>query len=150
GSFLTGDLFNLFVAFEVMLLASYALIALGGTKLQLKESLKYIAINVISSWVFLVAIGYLYGSLGTLNLAHLSIRIAEVGQTPLLTVISIIFLTVFSLKAGLLLYQWLPGSYSSPPPAIAALFGALLTKVGVYAMFRMFTLLFYHEPSITH
>lgn len=150
GSFLTGDLFNLFVSFEIMLLASYVLITLGGTKFQLKESLKYIAINVLSSWFFLVGIAYLYGTLGTLNLADLSMKISEVGQTPLLTVISIIFLLVFSLKSGLLLYQWLPGSYSAPPPAIAALFGALLTKVGIYAMFRMFTLLFYHEPTITH
>src|SRR5690625_1025678 len=150
GSFLTGDLFNLFVSFEVMLLASYVLITLGGEKRQLKESIKYITINVLSSSVFLIAIAYLYGSLGTLNMAHLSARIAEAGQTPLLTVISLLFLIVFGLKSGLLLYQWLPGSYSAPPTAIAALFGALLTKVGIYAMFRMFTLLFYHEPSITH
>lgn len=150
GSFLTGDLFNLYVCFEVMLLASYALITLGGTKAQLKESIKYVAINVLSSWFFLVAIAYLYGTVGTLNMAHLSERIAEAGQTPLLTVISILFLLVFGLKAGLLLYFWLPGSYSVPPTAVAALFGGLLTKVGIYAMFRMFTLLFYHEPSITH
>lgn len=150
GSFLTGDLFNLFVSFEIMLLASYVLIILGGSKFQLKESIKYIAINVLSSWVFLVGIAYLYGTLGTLNLADLSMKVNEVGQTPLLTVISILFLLVFGLKSGLLLYQWLPGSYSAPPPAIAALFGALLTKVGIYAMFRMFTLIFYHEPSITH
>ncbi|MBP1971308.1 multicomponent Na+:H+ antiporter subunit D [Virgibacillus natechei] len=150
GSFLTGDLFNLFVCFEIMLLASYALISIGGTKVQLRESLKYVAINVLSSWFFLIAIGYLYGMLGTLNLAHMSARIAESGQTPTLTVISVLFLVVFSLKAGLLLYFWLPGSYSAPPTAIAALFGALLTKVGIYALFRMFTLLFYHEPSITH
>lgn len=150
GSFLTGDLFNLFVCFEVMLLASYALIALGGKKVQLVESIKYVAINVLSSWFFLLGIAYLYGTVGTLNMAHLSARIAEVGQGPLITVISIIFLIVFSLKSGLLLYFWLPGSYSAPPTAIAALFGALLTKVGIYAMFRMFTLIFYHEPSITH
>src|SRR5690625_5145890 len=150
GSLLTGDLFNLFVCFEVMLVASYVLITLGGEKFQLKESIKYLAVNVLSSWFFLVAIAYLYGSLGTLNMAHLSARIAEVGQTPLLTVISILFLIVFSLKSGLLLYQWLPGSYSAPPTAIAALFGALLTKVGIYALFRTFTLLLYHEPSITH
>src|SRR5690625_2413014 len=150
GSFLTGDLFNLFVSFEVMLLASYVLITLGGEKRQLKESIKYITINVLSSSIFLIAIAYLYGSLGTLNLAHLSDRISEVGQTPLLTVISILFIIVFGLKSGLLLYRWLPGSYSAPPTAIAALFGALLTKVGVYALFRMFTLVFYHEPSITH
>jgi len=150
GSFLTGDIFNLFVTFEVMLLASYALITLGGTKVQLRESIKYIAINVVSSSLFLIAIAYLYGTLGTLNMAHLSIRIAETGQTPILTVISILFLIVFSLKSGLLLYQWLPGSYSTPPTAIAALFGALLTKVGIYALFRVFTLLFYHEQQITH
>ena len=90
------------------------------------------------------------GRLVRLNMAHLSERIAEVGQGPLLTVISIVFLIVFSLKSGLLLYFWLPGSYSAPPTAVAALFGALFTKVGIYAMFRMFTLIFYHEPSITH
>lgn len=150
GSFLTGDLFNLFVCFEVMLLSSYVLITLGGRKVQLIESIKYISINVLSSWFFLVAIAYLYGTVGTLNMAHLSVRIAEVGQGPLLTVIGLIFLIVFSLKAGLLLYFWLPGSYSAPPTAVAALFGALLTKVGVYAMFRVFTLIFYHEPQITH
>lgn len=150
GSFLTGDLFNLFVCFEVMLLASYVLISLGGTKVQLRESIKYVGINVLSSWFFLVAIGYLYGTVGTLNMAHLSERIAEAGQPPLLTTIAILLLIVFSLKAGLLLYFWIPGSYSVPPTAVAALFGALLTKVGVYAMFRMFTLLFYHEPAITH
>ncbi|MER2088295.1 MAG: Na+/H+ antiporter subunit D [Sporosarcina sp.] len=150
GSFLTGDLFNLFVCFEVMLLSSYVLITLGGRKVQLVESIKYISINVLSSWFFLVGIAYLYGTVGTLNMAHLSVRIAEVGQGPLLTVISIIFLLVFSLKSGLLLYFWLPGSYSAPPTVVAALFGALLTKVGIYAMFRVFTLIFYHEPGVTH
>lgn len=150
GSFLTGDLFNLYVQFEIMLLASYVLVAFGGRKFQLRESVKYIAINVLSSWIFLIAIALLYGSVGTLNMAHISERVAEVGQTPLMTVISIVFLTVFALKSGLLLYFWLPGSYSAPPTAVAALFGGLLTKVGVYAMVRMFTLIFYHEPDITH
>ena len=84
GSFLTGDLFNLFVCFEVMLLASYVLITLGGRKIQLVESIKYVVINVLSSWFFLLAIAYLYGTVGTLNMAHLSVRIAEVGQGPLL------------------------------------------------------------------
>ncbi|MGM8211542.1 Na+/H+ antiporter subunit D [Virgibacillus sp. W0430] len=150
GSFLTGDLFNLFVCFEVMLLASYVLITIGGRKHQFKAAITYIAINVLSSWIFLVAIAYLYGALGTLNFAHLSERVSEVGQTPLLTVISLLFLLVFSIKSGLVLYQWLPGSYSAPPTAIAALFGALLTKVGIYAFMRMFALIFYHEPQITH
>lgn len=150
GSFLTGDLFNLFVSFEVMLVASYILVMMGSKKAQLQESIKYIAINVLSSWVFLVAIAYLYGTLGTVNMAHLAQRVSEVGQTPLITTISILFIIVFSLKSGMLLFFWLPGSYSVPPTAVAALFGALLTKVGIYAMFRMFTLIFIHEPTITH
>src|SRR5690625_7341354 len=83
-------------------------------------------------------------------MAHLSVRISEVSQTPILTVISLLFLIVFSIKSGLLLFQWLPGSYSTPPTAIAALFGALMTKVGIYALFRIFTLLFYHVQQITH
>lgn len=150
GSFLTGDIFNLFVCFEVMLVASYVLISLGGTKLQLRESVKYVVINIISSFLFLVAVAYLYAITGTLNLAHLSERVAEVGQDGLLTTVAILFLIVFSLKAGLFLFFWLPGSYSAPPTAIAAIFAALLTKVGMYAIIRMFTLVFYHEPQITH
>ncbi|WP_039863415.1 Na+/H+ antiporter subunit D [Planococcus donghaensis] len=150
GSFLTGDLFNLFVCFEVMLLSSYVLLTLGNSKRQLREAIKYVSINIVSSWFFLVALAFLYGAVGTLNMAHLADRVAEVGQTPLLTTISIVFLVVFSLKAGLLLYFWLPGSYSSPPIVTSALFGALLTKVGIYALFRVFSLIFHHQPEITH
>lgn len=150
GSFLTGDLFNLFVCFEVMLIASYALIVLGGTKRQLRETLKYILINILSSTLFVAAVAYLYGVVGTLNMADLSYRISEVGQTGILNVIAILFMIVFSLKAGLFLFFWLPGSYSAPPVAVSALFGALLTKVGLYALVRTFTLIFYHEPNITH
>lgn len=150
GSFLTGDLFNLFVCFEVMLLSSYVLLTLGNSKRQLREAIKYVSINIVSSWFFLVALAFLYGTLGTLNMAHMAARVAEVGQTPLLTTISIVFLIVFSLKAGLLLYFWLPGSYSSPPIVTSALFGALLTKVGIYALFRVFSLIFYHQPDVTH
>lgn len=150
GSFLTGDLFNLFVCFELMLISSYVLISLGGEKVQLRESIKYVLINVLSSFLFLIAIAYLYAITGTLNLAHLSYRIAEVGQDGLTTTVAILLLIVFSLKAGLFLFFWLPGSYSAPPTAIASIFAALLTKVGIYAIFRMFTLVFYHEPQITH
>jgi multicomponent Na+:H+ antiporter subunit D len=150
GSFLTGDLFNLYVCFEVMLIASYVLITLGGTKIQLRESIKYILVNVVSSFLFLVGIAYLYSITGTLNLAHLSVRVAEAGQDGLLTTVAFLFLIVFGLKAALFLFYWLPGSYSAPPTAISALFAALLTKVGIYAMFRMFTLIFYHEQQITH
>src|SRR5699024_3431963 len=96
------------------------------------------------------AIAYLYGTLGTLNMAHLSERIAESGQTPLLTVISLLFLNVFSLISALLLYQSLSGSYSTLHPAVASLLRYLLIKVGIYALFRSFTVLFYHEQQITH
>lgn len=150
GSFLTGDLFNLYVFFEVFLVASYVMITLGGTRRQLRESLKYIFTNVIASAFFLIGVAYLYSMTGTLNLADLSLRIAEVGQDGLITTVALLFLIVFALKAGLLLFFWLPGSYSVPPTAIAAIFAALLTKVGIYAIFRMFTLIFYHEPQITH
>ena len=150
GSFLTGDIFNLFVCFEVMLLASYALITLGGEKVQLREALKYVLINVIASWMFLVALAYLYGTLKTLNMAHIAQRVAEVGQDPLLTLVALIFLLVFALKAGLLLFFWLPGAYSVPPTAIQAIFSALLTKVGIYSLFRTFTLMFPLQPGVTH
>ncbi|MGO4539109.1 Na+/H+ antiporter subunit D [Paenibacillus sp. 2TAB19] len=150
GSFLTGDLFNLFVCFEVMLISSYALIVLGGTKRQLRETLKYMLINILSSTLFVAAVAYLYGVTGTLNMAHLSVRIAEAGQDGVLNVIAVLLMIVFALKAGLFLFFWLPGSYGAAPAAVAALFGALLTKVGVYALIRSFTLMFYHDPAITH
>ncbi|MFF5995755.1 Na+/H+ antiporter subunit D [Lysinibacillus sp. KU-BSD001] len=150
GSFLTGDIFNLFVCFEVMLLASYVLVALGGEKFQLRESLKYVLINVVASWFFLVALAFLYGTLKTLNMAHIAQRVAEVGQEPILTVVAILFLIVFALKAGLLLFFWLPGSYSVPPTVVQALFAALLTKVGIYALFRTFTLMFPLNQDVTH
>ena len=150
GSFLTGDIFNLFVCFEVMLLASYVLVALGGGKFQLRESLKYVLINVVASWLFLVALAFLYGTLKTLNMAHIAQRVAEVGQDPILTTVSILFLIVFALKAGLLLFFWLPGSYSVPPTVVQALFAALLTKVGIYALFRTFTLMFPLNQDVTH
>lgn len=149
-SFITGDLFNLFVAFEIMLIASYVLITLGGSKNQLKESVKYIVINLTSSFLFLIAVAYLYSMLGTLNMAHLSVRVAEAGQPGLVTAAAILLLVVFSIKAGLFLFFWLPGSYSVPPTAIGAIFAALLTKVGIYSIIRMFSLIFYHEPQITH
>ncbi len=142
GSFLTGDLFNLFVCFEVLLIASYTLLSIGGEKKQLRETLKYMVINVFSSTIFVAAIAYLYGVLGTLNMADLAERVAISGDQGILSVIGILLLFVFSLKAGLFLYFWLPGSYSAPPAAIGALFGALLTKVGIYALIRTFTLIF--------
>lgn len=151
GAFLTGDIFNLFVFFEVMLMSSYMLIVLGSSKIQLRESVKYILVNIISSALFVIAVAYLYAVTGTLNMADLSVKIADMGQTGLLTVIAILFLVIFGLKGAIFpLYFWLPGSYQAPPAVITALFGALLTKVGIYSITRVYTLIFYHEPSYTH
>ncbi|KMK75914.1 Na+/H+ antiporter subunit D [Alkalihalobacillus pseudalcaliphilus] len=151
GAFLTGDIFNLFVFFEVLLMASYGLITLGGSRAQLQESIKYVLINVISSAFFIAAVAYLYAVVGTLNIAHLSERVAEIGQPGIVTVIAFLFLIVFGMKAAIFpLYFWLPGSYSAPPPVITALFAGLLTKVGIYAIMRIFTIIFHHQPQITH
>ncbi|TLS53551.1 Na+/H+ antiporter subunit D [Paenibacillus antri] len=149
GSFLTGDIFNLFVCFEVMLISSYALIVLGGEKRQLRESIKYILINIVSSILFVASMAYLYAALGTLNMAQLAVRVAETGQGGGLNVVAALLLVVFSLKAGLFLFFWLPGSYGAPPSVVAAMFGGLLTKVGVYAIVRTFTLIFAYDPGFT-
>lgn len=151
GAFLTGDIFNLFVFFEVMLISSYILIVMGGTKYQLRESFKYVVINIFASGLFLIAIAFLYSLTGTLNMAHIAQRVAEAEQTGVINVVAILLLVVFGMKGALFpLYFWLPNSYYGPPAAIAALFGGLLTKVGIYAIFRMFTLIFTHNPDFTH
>jgi multicomponent Na+:H+ antiporter subunit D len=151
GAFLTGDLFNLFVFFEVMLVSSYMLIVMGGTKYQLRESFKYVVINVFASVLFIIGVAYLYAVTGTLNMAHLAQRIAEVEQTGILNVIAVLFFVVFAMKGGLFpLYFWLPNAYSGPPAAVTALFGGLLTKVGIYAILRTFTLIFTHNTDFLH
>lgn len=151
GAFTTGDIFNLFVFFEVMLMSSYVLLVLGGTKIQLRESIKYLLVNVISSALFVIAVAYLYSVVGTLNMAHVSQRISEIGQPAILSVIAVLFLIVFGLKGAIFpLYFWMPGSYYAPPAPVLALFGALLTKVGVYSITRTYTLFFYHDLGFTH
>lgn len=151
GAFTTGDIFNMFVFFEVLLMASYVLIVLGGEKKQLRESIKYILVNVISSALFVVAIALLYSVIGTLNMADISVKITEIGQPGIITVIAILFLLVFGIKGAIFpLYFWLPGSYAAPPMPVLALFGALLTKVGLYAITRTYTLFFTHDMSVTH
>ncbi|ADU29824.1 Na+/H+ antiporter subunit D [Evansella cellulosilytica] len=150
GSFLTGDIFNLFVFFEVMLISSFVLIVMGGKKYQLRESFKYVVISTFGSIFFIIAIALLYSVTGTLNFAHLAERVAEVEQTGVLTVVAILFLIVFGLKGALVpLHFWLPNAYFGPPTAVAALLGGLLTKVGVYSIMRTYTLIFTHNQDFT-
>ncbi|WP_430785119.1 Na+/H+ antiporter subunit D [Virgibacillus flavescens] len=151
GAFLTGDLFNLFVFFEVFLMASYALIVLGGGKVQLRESIKYVLINLFSSILFVTAVSFLYAVVGTVNMAHIAERVQEVDQKGILTTIGILFFFVFATKAALFpLYFWMPKSYIVPNPVISALFGALLTKVGIYSILRVFSLIFVYKLDMTH
>ncbi|WP_416886168.1 Na+/H+ antiporter subunit D [Marinospirillum sp.] len=151
GSFLTGDVFNLYVWFEVMLVASFALLILGSERSQMEGAIKYVTLNLVSSAIFLSAIGLLYGLVGTLNMADIAVKLAEVESTGMVDVIAVMFMVAFGIKAGAFpLFFWLPASYHTPPVAVSALFAGLLTKVGVYALFRFFTLIFNQSPDFTH
>jgi multicomponent Na+:H+ antiporter subunit D len=145
GAFLTADLFNLYVCFEVMLMASFVLMVLGGDRHQKEGGLKYVTLNLVSSALFLAGVGIVYGATSTLNLAELAVRMPVVAaeQPEVAAALAGLFLVAFGIKAGLFpLYFWLPASYHTPPVAVSALFAGLLTKVGVYALIRVFSLVF--------
>jgi len=151
GAFLTGDLFNLYVWFEVMLMASFVMLALGGERPQLEGALKYVALNLVASAIFLAAVGLLYGIAGTLNLADLSRKLAVSDEHVLLMGIASLLIVAFGIKAAVFpLFFWLPASYHTPPAGVTALFAGLLTKVGVYALIRVFTLLFVQDAAFLH
>ncbi|MHB7941006.1 Na+/H+ antiporter Mnh2 subunit D [Staphylococcus capitis] len=150
GSFLTSDLFNLYVMFEIMLLASFVLVTLGQSVEQLRAAIIYVVLNIIGSWLFLLGIGMLYKTVGTLNFSHIASRLNHMESNQSITIISLVFLVAFSSKAALVIFMWLPKAYAVLNTELAALFAALMTKVGAYALIRFFTLLFDHHPGITH
>ncbi len=151
GAFITGDLFNLYVWFEVLLTASFILLALGGERPQLEGSIKYVTLNLLSSALFLAGIGIFYGMAGTLNMAELAHVIQQGERGGLVTMVAVMFIMAFGIKCGMFpLYFWLPASYPTPPAAVTALFSGLLTKVGVYSLIRVFTLIFSTDPEFLH
>ena len=143
GAFVTGDLFNMYVWYEVLLIASFVLLVLGNERRQLDGAVKYVGINLVASAAFLVAIGLTYGMTGTLNLADISGSMENIRGSGLEAMLASLFLIGFGLKTAIFpLYFWLPASYHTPPAAIGAIFAALLTKVGAYSLIRIFTLFF--------
>ncbi len=150
GAFLTGDIFNLYVWFEVMLIASFVLMVLGGEKAQLVGAVKYVTINLLASMLFLIGAGVLYGKTGTLNFADLAMTLMQNPQPELANTTAILFFVAFGIKAAVFpFFFWLPDSYHVPPAAVTAIFSGLLTKVGVYAMMRVFSLIFLHDTAFT-
>lgn len=144
GAFLTGDLFNLFVFFEILLIASYCLAMHGQGPERTRNALRYVVLNLIGSSLFLIALGVIYGVCGSLNMADLAVKVAGSApdQAPLLHAAALLLLTVFGLKSAILpLFLWLPGLYAAVLPSVAALF-AIMTKVGVYAILRTQSLIF--------
>jgi len=151
GAFISGDLFNLYVWFEVMLMASFVLITFGGEKQSIEGGVKYVILNLLASVLFLAAIGLIYNLTGTLNMADLAQQLRIIGDSQKITLVAMLFFIAFGIKAAAFpLFFWLPASYHTPPVSIAALFAGLLTKVGVYALVRTFTLLFTQNIAYTH
>jgi len=149
GAFLTGDVFNLYVWFEVVIISSFVLLTLGGKKMQMEGAIKYVTLNMLASVIFLTAIGILYGITGTLNMADLAVKIKGVQNSGLVSVTALLFFAGFGIKSAVFpMYFWLPSSYHTPPSAIAAIFGGLLTKMGIYALIRTFTLIFQPDEFI--
>ena len=151
GAFLTGDLFNLYVWFEVMLISSFGLLVMGGNRQQLDGGIKYVTLNLVSTVMFLSGIGLLYGMTGTLNMADLHSAVQSVENPGLLVTIAVMFMVAFGVKAAVFpLFFWLPASYHTPAISVSAIFAGLLTKVGVYSLMRMFTLVFTTDVAYTH
>lgn len=149
GAFLTGDLFNLYVWFEVMLIATFGLLVSRPGRAQTDGAVKYVAINLVATTALLVGIGLLYGLTGTLNLADLHGKVARIESGALRDAVAVLLLLAFAVKAALFpLFFWLPASYHTTSVSASAIFAGMLTKVGAYAMFRLLTLVFPQTPGL--
>lgn len=151
GAFLTGDLFNLFVFFEVLLIASYGLMIHSGGDARLRAGVQYVLFNLIGSTLFLFALGAIYAETGTLNMADLALRVQLIDEasTVGIRVAAVLLLLVFAIKAAVVpLHFWLPSSYAEAPGPVAALF-AIMTKVGAYAIIRVYTIIFPPDLAVT-
>ncbi len=143
GAFLTSDLFNLYVWFELTLISSFGLMVLGGQRAQIDGAVKYAVLNLLATTFLLIAIGLLYGMTGTLNMADLAGRVSALGNTAAMETVALLLLVSLGMKAALFpLYFWLPAAYHTPLPTVSAVFAALLTKIGVYAIIRVFMTVF--------
>lgn len=152
GAFLTGDIFNLYVWFEIVIISSFVLVSLGADKERLQASVPYVSMNLLASVIFLTGIAILYGLTGSLNMADLHTQTPKIPSDSLRQICAVFFIVGFGMKSAVFpLYFWLPSSYHTPPAGIAALFGGLLTKLGIYALVRTFTLIFipdYHLATL--
>ncbi len=149
GAFVAGDIFNLYVWFEVMLVSSFVLFTIGASRSQLEGALKYVTINVISSVFFLIGVGILYGLTGNLNMAMLAKALPLVQNQTLVDIAAVFFLVSFGIKAAIFpLFFWLPASYHTAPIGFTALVVALLTKVGIYSLTRFFTIIYPLEGTL--
>lgn len=148
-AFIAGDLFNLYVGFEILLVASYVLITLGGTTQRIRAGITYVVVSLVSSILFLAAIALIYGAAGTVNMAHLAQRIAALPDDVQL-ILNLMLLIAFGVKAAVFpLAFWLPDSYPTAPAPVTAVFAGLLTKVGVYAIIRSQSLIFVNSDLST-
>ncbi|MBB2791616.1 Na+/H+ antiporter subunit D [Rhizobium phaseoli] len=142
GAFLTGDVFNLYVWFEVLLISSFGLIILGSERQQIDGALKYAVLNLIATTLFLVGVGILYAIFGTLNMADIAGKARDLGGTAPLMSLASLFLLAFAMKAAAFPVNfWLPAAYHTPRITVSALFAGLLTKVGIYALVRVMVML---------
>ncbi|MBS28777.1 MAG: Na+/H+ antiporter subunit D [Alphaproteobacteria bacterium] len=143
GAFLTADIFNLYVWFEVTLISSFGLMVLGGRREQLDGAVKYAFLNLLATTLLLIAIALLYGMTGTLSMADLSGKVANLPDDAPVETIALLFLVSLGMKSALFpLHFWLPAAYHTPLPTVSAIFAALLTKVGVYSLLRVFMIVF--------